>query len=85
MKPEYDFSKAKRGKFYREGAEIRMSKTFQNRAEAFAYLNQNDPRAPKAGDLAPDFELLDTNGENPVRLSHHCQDKPVALIFGSFT
>ena len=24
MKPEYDFSRAKRGKFYREGAEIRL-------------------------------------------------------------
>ena len=62
-----------------------MSKTFQNRAEAFAYLSQNDPRAPKAGDTAPDFELSDINGENPVRLSHLCKDKPVALIFGSFT
>jgi len=24
MKPEYDFSRAERGKFYREGAEIRL-------------------------------------------------------------
>ena len=24
MRPEYDFSRAKRGKFYREGAEIRL-------------------------------------------------------------
>ncbi len=24
MKPEYDFSKAERGKFYRKGAEIRL-------------------------------------------------------------
>ena len=42
-----------------------MSKTFQNRAEAFAYLSQNDPRAPKAGDPAPDFELSDINGGKP--------------------
>ena len=62
-----------------------MSKTFQNRAEASAWLHQNDLRAPKAGDLAPDFELSDINGENPVRLSQLCSDKPVALIFGSFT
>ncbi len=62
-----------------------MFKTFQNRAEAFAWLSQHDPRAPKAGDLAPDFELSDINGENPARLSHLCKDKPVALIFGSFT
>lgn len=62
-----------------------MPNTFQNRAEAFAWLSQNDPRAPKAGDTAPDFELSDINGENPVHLSHLCKDKPVALIFGSFT
>ena len=62
-----------------------MSKTIQNRAEAFAWFDQNDPRAPKAGDLAPDFELSDINGENPACLSQLCSDKPVALIFGSFT
>ena len=62
-----------------------MFKTFQNRAEAFAWLHQHDPRAPKAGDPAPDFELSDINGENPVHLSQLCKDKPVALIFGSFT
>ena len=62
-----------------------MSKTIQNRAEAFAWFDQNDPRAPKAGDLAPDFELSDINGEDPARLSLLCSDKPVALIFGSFT
>ena len=62
-----------------------MSKTIQNRAEAFTWFDQNDPRAPKAGDLAPDFELSDINGENPARLSQLCSDKPVALIFGSFT
>ncbi len=44
-----------------------------------------DALAPKAGDLAPDFELRDTNGENPVRLSHFRGQKPVALAFGSYT
>lgn len=62
-----------------------MFNTFQNRDEARAWLNKHDPRAPKAGDLAPDFELSDTKGENPVRLSQLCKEKPVALVFGSFT
>ncbi len=44
-----------------------------------------DASAPKAGDVAPDFELRDVNGENPVWLSEFREQKPVALIFGSFT
>lgn len=62
-----------------------MSNTFQNRDEAHAWLDQHDPLVPKAGDHAPDFELSDTHGENPVRLSQLCSEKPVALVFGSFT
>ena len=50
-----------------------------------AWQNQHDPLAPKASDLAPDFELRDTNGENPVRLSDFRSKQPVALVFGSFT
>ena len=62
-----------------------MSKTFQNRNEAHAWLDHHDPLAPKTGTIAPDFELRDTNGENPIRLSTYCKEKPVALVFGSFT
>ena len=45
--------------------------------------------APKPGDAAPDFELelLDGRGRRTAelrRLSDH-YDKPVALVFGSFT
>ena len=43
------------------------------------------PQAPKVGDLAPNFELRDTMGENAVRLSHLRGQRPVALVFGSFT
>jgi hypothetical protein len=35
--------------------------------------------------VAPEFELLDVNGENPVRLSNFRGVKPVALVLGSFT
>ncbi len=46
---------------------------------------QLDAVAPKVGELAPDFELRDVNGENPVRLYDFQGQRPVALIFGSFT
>ncbi len=55
----------------------RESKDWQKRYDA--------PLAPKAGDVAPDFELRDVNGENPVRLADFQGQKPVALIFGSYT
>ncbi len=44
-----------------------------------------DALAPKIGDLAPDFELLDVTGELSIKLSDFRGKKPVALIFGSFT
>jgi peroxiredoxin len=44
-----------------------------------------DAFAPKVGDVAPDFELGDANGQNSVRLSDFHVKKPVALIFGSYT
>ncbi|MBT3603535.1 MAG: hypothetical protein HOE48_25370 [Candidatus Latescibacteria bacterium] len=62
-----------------------MSQTFQSKADAHAWLDHHDPLAPKKGDLAPDFKLSDANGENPICLSNLCKEKPVALVFGSFT
>lgn len=56
-----------------------------NRQEATAWQKKYNPLAPKVGDLAPDFELFDIHGENPVRLSTFRGEKPVALVFGSFT
>ena len=41
--------------------------------------------APKAGELAPDFTLLDVTGSESVTLSDFRGKRPVALIFGSFT
>ena len=55
------------------------------RRESKAWQERYDASAPKAGDTAPDFELGDVNGENPVRLSDFRGQKPVALIFGSYT
>ena len=42
-------------------------------------------KAPKAGDMAPDFTLNDIGGRDSVTLSDFRGKKPVALIFGSFT
>ena len=62
-----------------------MPSHIRNRIDARAWQKQFNPLAPKAGDIAPDFELRDVDGENPVRLSDFRGQKPVVLIFGSFT
>ncbi len=41
--------------------------------------------APKLGEIAPDFELHSPDGLTSVRLSSFRDNKPVVLIFGSFT
>jgi hypothetical protein len=59
--------------------------TIKDRQEASAWQKEFDKLAPKVGDAAPDFELRDIRRENPIRLSDFQGQKPVALIFGSFT
>lgn len=62
-----------------------MIGTLRSRRAAMAWQKKHDPAAPKLGDVAPDFELKDVNGENTVRLSDYRGKQPVALIFGSST
>ncbi len=62
-----------------------MSETIMNRGEATRWQKKYDASAPRVGDRAPDFQVRDVNGENPVRLSDFRKVKPVALVFGSFT
>jgi peroxiredoxin len=62
-----------------------MTKTITNRKEAVAWQDHYDPLAPKVGDMAPDFELVDTTGGNTVRLSGFRGKRLVVLVFGSFT
>ena len=59
--------------------------TILDRHSARKWQLKYDVHAPKVGEVAPDFELRDANGQNPVHLSDFRQKKPVALIFGSFT
>lgn len=44
-----------------------------------------DQLAPKAGDMAPDFTLQNIAGTEITTLSDSRGQKPVALIFGSYT
>jgi hypothetical protein len=62
-----------------------MSTTIKSRSDASAWQKRYDATAPRAGDLATDFELYDANGANPARLSDYHGIMPVALVFGSFT
>ena len=50
-----------------------------------AWQGRHGAAAPKVGDIAPDFELYDTQGVKPIRLADYRGRKPVALVFGSFT
>ena len=40
---------------------------------------------PKVGDIAPDFTLTAKEGDATTRLSQFRDDRPVVLIFGSWT
>ncbi len=62
-----------------------MLDSLRYRRESKAWQKRYDALAPNVGDVAPDFELRDVNRENPVRLSDFQGQKPVALIFGSYT
>lgn len=43
------------------------------------------PDKLKQGDVAPDFELKSVDGKRQVQLSSFRGERPVALIFGSYT
>ncbi len=55
------------------------------RSEEVAWQAALDPKSPKVGDLAPEFELQDPDGNVRIRLSDFRGKRPVALVFGSYT
>ena len=55
------------------------------RSEHMGTQKELDARAPREGDMAPDFTLTDVSGTRTVTLSDFRGKKPVALVFGSFT
>jgi hypothetical protein len=60
-------------------------RTLHYKREFDAWQARYNAQAPKAGELAPDFTLSDATGANQVQLSSFQGEKPVALVFGSFT
>jgi len=62
-----------------------MLKSIRLMRDHRAWQQKYETNVPKEGDLAPDFELYDMRNEQPVRLSDFKGEKPVALIFGSYT
>ena len=59
--------------------------SIRNYRDALAWQKRFGSGAPGVGEEAPDFDLCDSTGENPVRLSQYRGERPVALVFGSFT
>lgn len=55
--------------------------------DVIARDDYRDLMTPKVaeGELAPDFELPRLDGDATVRLSSLLAERPVALIFGSYT
>jgi len=60
-------------------------RTFRDRNEATTWQEEQEPFAPKVGEPAPDFTLSDIHGSRQVTLSEFRGERPVALVFGSFT
>ncbi len=56
-----------------------------DRESARIWQEKHESKAPRAGAMAPDFELYDSDGRQSIRLSSFRGQSPVALIFGSFT
>ena len=46
---------------------------------------QADDKAPRVGQMAPDFRLKSLDGKSETRLSQFRGKKPVVLFFGSYT
>ena len=57
----------------------------QWREDEIAWQQSLDAKSPKVGDMAPDFELQDPEGNVRIRLSDFRGKRPVALVFGSYT
>lgn len=47
--------------------------------------DQREEGRLKVGDLAPDVELLSLDASPPARLSAQIGERPLVLVFGSFT
>ena len=62
-----------------------MAEKITGRETARSWQQKYERGAPRVGEIAPDFELFDSDGLQAVRLSSLRGQRPVALVFGSFT
>ena len=62
-----------------------LTTTIKHMQQEKAWQKKHEPKAPKKGSLAPDFELFDIDCTSSFRLSDSRDKKPVALVFGSFS
>ena len=69
----------------KQGKTDPFQKTFHSPKEAMDAMTAREPKAPKVGDVAPDFELPSLDGKTRVRLSSFKGKAPVILLFGSYT
>jgi len=62
-----------------------LANSMEWRNEELAWQLEMDRESPKVGDMAPDFELQNPEGDVQIRLSDFRGKRPVALVFGSYT
>jgi len=67
------------------GFNVNYKAIYWRNLEVSGWQQEHNPNVPKVGEMAPDFELSDYTGSKMVRLSDFRGEKPVVLLFGSFT
>jgi len=67
------------------GYDVIYKAIYWRNKEVTVWQQENNPNVPKVGEMAPDFELTDNTGKKSVRLSDFRGERPVVLLFGSFT
>jgi len=60
-------------------------KTVKDRVMGRSLIKHRSSNVPKVGEAAPDFTLKTMDGKKEVTLSSLNPNKPVVLIFGSYT
>lgn len=69
----------------RAGFVVTYKAAYWDYKEVQGWQKKNNPNVPKVGELAADFVLTDVHGKSTIRLSDFRGNKPVVLLFGSFT
>ena len=69
----------------RAGWDVNYKAIYWRNKEVSGWQKDNNPNVPKPGEMAPDFELTDVHGAKVIRLSDFQGNRPVVLLFGSFT